>query len=202
MLTLTGPNRALAVTDSMFFEFDLKIKGDGAVDEDFCKGLLEHSVAHNTGQLRTLSLVSCLSTVNMVYTHIPFALEASLAINVLKGAFNFTGKVTAWTSENKNKIILYDSKVAGPRTELGNGGSVVLTRVLAIPLGEELVLSLCVYDDDREAECMELVMGHDVEESSRKLGPYELQVKIIWRGVLKRRRPNMWQYFGDFRVLR
>jgi hypothetical protein len=40
-----GPYRALAVSDSMYFELNLKIKGDEDVDEDFSKGYLEPSAA-------------------------------------------------------------------------------------------------------------------------------------------------------------
>lgn len=39
MLTLTGPRRGLIVFDFIYFEFNLKLKGDP--DEDFSKGVIE-----------------------------------------------------------------------------------------------------------------------------------------------------------------
>ncbi|GJN06517.1 hypothetical protein PR202_ga24250 [Eleusine coracana subsp. coracana] len=47
-LTLTGPNRALARTDKMFFEYHLKIKSEGGVDQDFSKGLKERNAVGAT----------------------------------------------------------------------------------------------------------------------------------------------------------
>lgn len=40
-LALTGPRIALGGLDRTFFQFHLKIKGEGAVDKDFSKGLIE-----------------------------------------------------------------------------------------------------------------------------------------------------------------
>jgi hypothetical protein len=57
----------------------------------------------------------------MVYTPVPFAMEASLAVNILKGtSHRFTGEVTALTTGNdENEIVMYDSEVPGTRTMLG-----------------------------------------------------------------------------------
>ncbi|KAF8729180.1 hypothetical protein HU200_017764 [Digitaria exilis] len=102
MLTLISPIRASAARDSMFFEFELKIMGTGDVDEDFSKE-----------KPTTKSLDIFLSTMELVYTPVPFALEASIAVSVLHGPSDFTSKVTAWTTNDENKIILYDSVVPG-----------------------------------------------------------------------------------------
>ncbi|KAJ1281914.1 hypothetical protein BS78_03G009700, partial [Paspalum vaginatum] len=109
-----GPFRALAVTGTMYFEFHLKIKCDGAVDKNFSKGFLEHNTSRHALQPMTRVLRSCLSEVEIVYSPIPFAMEASLELNISNGPSNFTGKVTAYTTENvENEIILYDSEAAG-----------------------------------------------------------------------------------------
>ncbi|GJM89772.1 hypothetical protein PR202_ga05991 [Eleusine coracana subsp. coracana] len=122
MLTLTGPGRGLAVTSHMSIEIHLKIKCDG--DKDFSKGLIEHygtSIVH-TKEIVTQLLTSWMSTVQLVYTNVPSALEATIAINVLKGPCEFfTGKVIAWTSGNDNHIILHDSQAADIRTAIGEG---------------------------------------------------------------------------------
>lgn len=82
MLTIDGPFRALAVTGSMFFEFHLKIKRVGSVDQDLSKCLLEHNTSRHTCQPMTVSLESCLSTVVMVYSPVSFGVEASLEVSV------------------------------------------------------------------------------------------------------------------------
>lgn len=84
-LTLISPTRALAVRDSMFFEFHLKIKGGDAADEDFNKGFIEHSDIRHTQQPTIRSLESCLSRMELVYTPVRCALEASIAVSILKG---------------------------------------------------------------------------------------------------------------------
>ena len=66
MLALTGPYRALVGTIDLQVEFDLKIKGEGAVDEDFSKGLLKLNAIHGSGIPFTSSPRSYLSTVEMV----------------------------------------------------------------------------------------------------------------------------------------
>ncbi|XP_066159371.1 uncharacterized protein [Oryza sativa Japonica Group] len=43
-LLLTGPNRALAASDNIYFEFHLKIKGDEGVDKDFSKASVAVSI--------------------------------------------------------------------------------------------------------------------------------------------------------------
>ncbi|CAN6274850.1 unnamed protein product, partial [Urochloa humidicola] len=91
-LTLISPIRALTVTDSMFFEFHLKIRGNGDGDQDFSKGCIEHNAIHHTQKTMIKSLESCLSTMELVYTPVPFALEASVAVSILKGPSDFTSK--------------------------------------------------------------------------------------------------------------
>jgi hypothetical protein len=97
--------------------------------------------------------------------------------------------------------------VPGTQTKLlatDGDGSIVLTRhIVSVPLGQDLVLNVSLCGSDREeAECLELIIGNDVETCTNTLGPYELQVKLVWRGLVTQRRPNMWEYFGDVRVLR
>nr|XP_034569175.1 uncharacterized protein LOC117833681 isoform X2 [Setaria viridis] len=139
-LTLMGLYRALAVSDSMYFEFHLKIKGDGDLDEDFSKGYLEHSGIRHLQQPTTQFLYNCLSTVELVYTPVPSAVEASFTVSILKGPSDFISKVTAWTSGNEeNKIVLYNKEVAG------YGGDGTVRGLVAVPVDEELVLRVCVF---------------------------------------------------------
>lgn len=204
MLALTGPYRALGSAASMYFEFHLKIKGKGALDQDFRKGLIVRNGYRDTaGQPCTFSLESCLGTVEMVCVPAPFALEASLQINVLNGKTgNFTGKISAWTSGNdRNKIILYDNKVAGTKTELGTGGSVSLSRsIVAVPVYEDLLVNFSVCENHKP-DHLKLVIEHYVEDRISKLGSYHLLVKIVWNCVTRQRLPKMWKHIGDDLVL-
>ncbi|RCV24714.1 hypothetical protein SETIT_5G107800v2 [Setaria italica] len=190
-LTLTGPNQALAGLAGMYFEFHLKVKGEGAVDQDFSKG-----------EPRTLSVESYLSKVDMVYTPVSYAVEASLGINILNGKSNFIGKVIAQTTNDENEIILYDSGVAGTETELGYGGFVKLARsVVAVPRDEKLMLRFTVSGGDHKSLSLLLPRWNSVEALITKLGPYKMQLKIIYKGVLMQR-PNLFGDFGDSLVLR
>uniref|UniRef100_A0A0E0EHI6 DUF6598 domain-containing protein n=1 Tax=Oryza meridionalis TaxID=40149 RepID=A0A0E0EHI6_9ORYZ len=203
-LTLTGPNRALGATDKMYFEFNLKIRDDGDVDKDFCKGVREHNAICYTKQPMTLSLESCLSTIDFVYSPVQLAVEASVAVKI-KGVVStfFTGKVTAWTTgDDQNKIILYDSEVEGSNRVVGADGSVDLTRCfVAVNLDDELVLNVCV--SEGAGSIFELVLGHNDEECVLEQGPYELQVNVVWTAALKhRQRRKLFERIGDFRVLR
>ncbi|CAO2199568.1 unnamed protein product, partial [Urochloa humidicola] len=192
MLALTGPYRALGSRDNMYFEFHLKIKGMGAVDQDFSKGMLVRNACTDTPRRpRTFSLDSWLSTVEMVCVPVFYALEASVGINFLNGESSFTGKISAATSGNDmNEMVLYDSEVASTETKLGSGGSVSLTRhIVAVPLDEDLLLYISVRKGNNKSERLKFVVRHD-EERTHRLGTYELQVNTIWKGVFRQQRPN------------
>jgi hypothetical protein len=198
-LTLTGPYRALA-GDVMVFELNLKIIMDEeeAVDQEFSKGLMERKTVTCESRLRTLSLNSCLSKVKMEFNDIPNALEASVEVNILNEESYFHGKIT--TGYKKNGILLYDSRVAGTETKLGCGGSVSLTRrVVAVPWGSDLVLRFSVPRAKPKSKSIRL--EHDEEEWTFKLGTYELQVKIVWTGVLIKHRKNVLKKIGRGVVL-
>uniref|UniRef100_A0A0E0FVK5 DUF6598 domain-containing protein n=1 Tax=Oryza nivara TaxID=4536 RepID=A0A0E0FVK5_ORYNI len=198
MLTLTGPKRGLGAKDYMFFEFNLKMKGDDGVDKDFSKGLLPYNVVCRTGRLETLHLRSWLSVVEFAFVTVQYAVEATLAVKMLGGASVFTGRVTAWTTGNdEDEIVLYDSEVADTRTEITADGSVQLNRgLVVVPLDKELVLNICVFEGEDEAQSFEFILGHYDEEFTCKQGCYEFQVNIIWTAVKTRRRPNMWKRIG------
>ncbi|CAO1943004.1 unnamed protein product [Urochloa humidicola] len=187
ILNLTGPYRALGGTDNMYFEINLKIKGDEEADQDFSKGLVVHRCyTVDVAKPNTFSLSSYLSTVQLMYIHVSYALEASIGINFLNGKSTFTGKIFASTSGSyTTKMVLYDSEVAG--SEIGNGGSVLLSRdIVAVPFGEDLSLYFWVHDN--KSECFEVVIENGVDERTCDLGTYKVQIKIIWKGVFRQKR--------------
>ncbi|TVU22974.1 hypothetical protein EJB05_32698, partial [Eragrostis curvula] len=142
----------------------LTIKGEEEVDQDFSKGLIERNAVRDTdARPRTKGLDSRLSSVRMVYMHVPYALEASLEVNILNEESQFTGKITA--GKDKTEMVLYDSKVVGTENKLGNGGSVSLTRrVVAVPWGATLLLKCSVPRAKRKYISLE----HDEEEWTGK----------------------------------
>uniref|UniRef100_A0A0E0AQH5 DUF6598 domain-containing protein n=1 Tax=Oryza glumipatula TaxID=40148 RepID=A0A0E0AQH5_9ORYZ len=199
-LTLTGPKRGLATKGSMYFEFNLKIKGDGATDKDFSKGFIEHDAVAYEKPLKTLELESFMSRVAFIYTPVPYAVQATLAVNFLEGLSNFTGTVNAWTTGNvENEIILYDSRVEGTETSVRNDGRVTLTRnIVAVVCKHKLVLKVCVFEGGSEVACFKFVLGHRNEECTRKKGPYVLQVKVRWIGIIEQYNRKMWERIGRF----
>ncbi|WVZ92148.1 hypothetical protein U9M48_038235 [Paspalum notatum var. saurae] len=196
MIDLTGPYRALNGTSFMYFEFHLKIKGKGAVDRDFSKGVRICNVTGDAhGQLRALPLESFLSRVDVMNTHL-------LLESILNGISKFHGKISAWTSGNDNKINLYDSELSSTKRTLGSGGSVSLSRhIVSVPRNEDLVLYIFARGWNNESKHLKLVLGHDVEEHTCKISTYVLQVKIIWKAVFRQDRPHMWKVFGGNNVL-
>ncbi|TVU20151.1 hypothetical protein EJB05_36347 [Eragrostis curvula] len=205
MLTLTDPCRGLAITDGMFFEINLKVKRGDSGDTDFSKGVIERDVfVSDKSQLMIRRLTSWHSTVQLAYTPVPSAVAASIAINILEGPRDFfTGEVVAWTSGNsKNQIILYDSKIAGSKKEIGGGGSVALSRCLvAVPVKEELVLRICVREGDREVACFELTLDHLDDDRICCQGSYELQVKVEWTAILYRSQEGVFRHVGHTQLL-
>ncbi|RLN24888.1 hypothetical protein C2845_PM07G39010 [Panicum miliaceum] len=176
-----------------------KIKGDGAVDEDFSKGLIAcGSCRQSTSIPTTYSLRSYLSTMGVVCMLVPYALEATTGVNFLNGKSTFTGKILASTSASATiKMVLYDNKVDGTKKEFGSGGSVSLRRnVVAIQRGEDLVLYFCVHDSYNKSRRLKFVIRNGVEERTCNLGTYKRQVKIIWKGVFNQQHARL-RFIGD-----
>jgi hypothetical protein len=150
----------------MTIEVNLKIKGDDG-DKDFSKGLIEHDGVGelHTKEIVTRLLTSYMSTVQLVYTNVTRALEATIAINILKGPCDFfTGKVIACTTGNENHIILHDSEASGMQTAIGEGGSVVLSRCLVtVPVMEALVLNIWVHGGDDEVVWFKAILGQSCD---------------------------------------
>jgi hypothetical protein len=129
---------------------------------------------------------------------VPSAVAAYLAINILKGPRDFfIGEVNAWTSGNKNRIILYDSQVEGTETSIGDGGSVVLSRCLvAVPVKEDLQLCVCVREGGCEAACFELTLDHLDDRRICFQGSYEIEVKVEWTAILNRSEKGVFRHVG------
>lgn len=136
-----------------------------------------------------------LSTVELIYAPVQFAVEASVAVDVLKGPRNFKGIVTSWTARNrKSKIILFDSEAPGTVNEVTDAGSVMLSRrVVAVPLDEKLVLHICSGGDGGGG--VKLNLGQQDGKRIISIGSYKLQVNVTWTSNLSSRRKRVFKNF-------
>lgn len=188
----------------MYFEINLKIHESSGDDEVvLSKGVIEHNACVNDGDLETKFLTSWHSTVRLEYMYVPNAAIATLSVRVLNGACGFVGKLVAWTSRNKNEITLHDTGVAGTPTDLGEDGSVALSRrLVAVPVHEKLVVRLCVRlgDDPVADACFEGTLGHLDDCRTFCQGLYMLEVKAEW--AASTRRENVYRYVGPRRLTR
>jgi hypothetical protein len=126
-------------------------------------------------------------------------MEAIIAINLFKGQCNISRVEACTTRNSEDHIILYDNKSADTQMVAGDVGSVPLTRrVVAVPFGEKLVLSLIA---TREAEPIVLTLGVTDEVHVCKMGCGEVQVKLAWTAVPKRKRYHNWEVIGDVILL-
>uniref|UniRef100_A0ACD5XHM1 Uncharacterized protein n=1 Tax=Avena sativa TaxID=4498 RepID=A0ACD5XHM1_AVESA len=198
-LTLTDPSRVLILSDEIYFEIDLKIKCDGGAIKDFSKGVTSFSRSRLPAdkQTMTVSLYSWLSRVQLSCENVVNPVEATIAINILKGPCNLS-RVSAWTVGNyRDRIILYGSEGGSTQTVTCYGGdSVPLSRcVVAVPVDKNLVLLL-----HSGAEMLEVTLGQSDEHCICKMGRGELQVKVAWTGILKRKKYDF-DHVGAVRLL-
>uniref|UniRef100_A0ACD5XQ94 Uncharacterized protein n=2 Tax=Avena sativa TaxID=4498 RepID=A0ACD5XQ94_AVESA len=192
MLTLTGPRRGLIISDFIYFEFDLKVKGDP--DDDFSKGVIEDRGFDN--EPITIDLPSWLSTMELVFQPVELPVAASLQVNILNGPPNapFIGKISACTRNTETHIILYDGRATkGSGRLLGDDGSILLSRnMVVVPTPrwyeeEEILVHVCFFDDD-EDEGTQVSVLHPDQEHVCTHGSHELQVKVEWNFILSRPR--------------
>uniref|UniRef100_A0ACD5WND0 Uncharacterized protein n=1 Tax=Avena sativa TaxID=4498 RepID=A0ACD5WND0_AVESA len=195
MLSLMDPCRALVPDDKVYFEIDLKIRCDGGAIKDLSRGVVNFDwVRLPTGkETRTLGLESMLSNVELSCAHVYHPVEATIAINILKGPCNLS-RVAASTPGNfRDHIVLYDDS---NRTVLSDGVAVPLARrVVAVALKQKLALFLTSGDD--VLGHLALTLGHSDEVLVRKMGSAEVEVKVAWTAVPIRKRPNMFKGVGN-----
>ncbi|XP_044396579.1 uncharacterized protein [Triticum aestivum] len=187
MLTLTGPQRALVPPDNIYFEFNMRVKGD-ASDEDFSKGVIQLHVVPYDPEPITRVLSSWLSRVELVLAPVDGPVAASLEVKILKGAPPLIDKICAGTSEDpETQMIVYDSR------EMKSGSSVVLSRnLVAVPdpddEEDEIIAHVRFLDDgddvdDEDAGTL-VSVAYPAEEQVCSHGAWELQVNVAWTAIL------------------
>ena len=167
---------------------------DGGEDRVFSKGITEFNwvCIPTYKKTMTVSVYSFLSDVEFLCALVHEPVEATIAINVLKGPCNIS-RVAASTPGNfKDQIVLYES--AGSPTVVGDGESIPLTRsVVAISLDRKLALFLVGGD---ACEHLALTLGYSDQVLICKMGCAVLEVIVGWTYVPKRERPNMFKDIG------
>ncbi|RLN22811.1 hypothetical protein C2845_PM07G31820 [Panicum miliaceum] len=102
--------------------------------------------------IKTISSVSRLSEVDLMFAYVKKALEGTIEIRVLSGPDEaFDGKITARTTDVPHHTLLYDSDVDEAIT-LGDDRVLrLLRRVVAVSKGELLMISICCRSGDQSA---------------------------------------------------
>ncbi|KAF8672621.1 hypothetical protein HU200_049311 [Digitaria exilis] len=121
LLLLTGPKRGLALLDVVYFEMDLKIKGDQGPDKQLSKGFL------TAGARRSLSDKMKVESNSLDSRH--GTTEMMFAV------------ITACTTSIQKSIVLHDFKRAGMMTCYGTGPIQLLRPIVAVSLKEKLEVS-------------------------------------------------------------
>ncbi|XP_047044115.1 uncharacterized protein LOC124648379 [Lolium rigidum] len=187
MLALTGPYRALVTLAWMYFEFDLKIKGEGEHDTgvQFSKGVITHF--YNPYHKRIIyQLPSFQSTVKLVLERVSLPVAASIEVNVVKEGHDATvvhydGKITAGTTRNyRQHMVVYDSSVPSSGGLVSGNGSLVLNCNLvavkgyvedpALEENEKLVLYVCFLDAGCEIEDEDYQRSEQVDDDDEEEG--------------------------------
>ncbi len=147
-LTLTGPSRAVVLINPVMFEVDLKVitHNNGGLpssesEEDdkvlSYNAFFYDGVAHmnNTGFARRSVESTEHSTMEFVFAHLIFAVEATIAVRVIEGSTDFRARLTARTAGIDEDVVLLDSgdgKVAVVNDDDDSGPLVVLQRRVVV----------------------------------------------------------------------
>ncbi|RCV15233.1 hypothetical protein SETIT_3G042000v2 [Setaria italica] len=183
---LTGPKRGLALKCDIYFEIDLKIKGDRRrKDKQLSKGyLLLDGVPlrlEDEMVVESDTLDTKLSKVVITYAVVKYAVEATFAIEVLQG--RFYGEITACTTSIRDSIVLYDSKVAEPMTGNGKGVIQMLRNVVAVCLKEKLMMTITARTGDGKTKITTIKFTPGVNGGGEKeitCGSIKMCVKVTW----------------------
>lgn len=185
-LILTGPTRGVVFRGAAFFEINLMLREDGeGNDRQFSKALIDVLLGRINSKVCSRTVPSWLSDVQLVFSYVKNALEATIKIKVLSGPEVFHGKITACTTEVPNNFVMYDSDVGGGMA-VDDGGIIPLLRhVVAVSVDEMLILNICAHGADHSgnmSSCLRkftpVIKGADEDEFT--CGPYIMRMEVIW----------------------
>ncbi|CAL5061566.1 unnamed protein product [Urochloa decumbens] len=186
-LVLTGPTRAIVLSDSATIEVYLKVKGPTEhEDETLCfvaEEMLCSIPAHSSMLHRIFT--SKFSTLELTLGHIIFSVEATISVRVDDGSWpdGFHRQFSACTngeavhpssgttSVNDKKIILLsfgDEKVP----VIGDGMIELSRRVVSVPVNMKLEVSVKAWQDDSNA--VEAVEEFTAKKADRSFGTLDI----------------------------
>ncbi|KAF2908881.1 hypothetical protein DAI22_12g214900 [Oryza sativa Japonica Group] len=200
-LILTGPHRGMVLIDTLYFEINLKLKGDqvGSAEED---EQISKTVWRMNGvfletnflsqnlftAVRPMTIDNCrnLYPVQLMYAFVSNAVEATVSVKVLQG--HFYGKITACTSMVKDNILLHDSSLMPGggvmAADHGNDQFVQLLRpVTAVYLHETLIVTILAQVDGTKYNRRTMYFKPAVNgegEAQITCGVNSLLVKVCW----------------------
>ncbi|CAL4971182.1 unnamed protein product [Urochloa decumbens] len=180
-LILTGPKRGLLLLDNNFIETDLKIRDHQCQDREFSKGIISIRGIANRPlekcEVERGSLSTRLSTVDVLYAVVIGAVEATIAVRVLKGRFD--GTITAHTTSIQERVVLYDSKVAGTRT--GDVGVIrLMRRVVSVYVREMLIIEVETGDSKSGCRIGFTPRVNSGDEITITVGGTKMRVMVAW----------------------
>ncbi|CAN6232022.1 unnamed protein product [Urochloa humidicola] len=181
-LILTGPKRGLALINDIYVESDLKVKDHGGQDRQLSKGVLYiNGIARRRlekCEVESESLATRLSIVDLMYAVVKCAVEAAIAIEVRSG--DFDGEITAYTTSIQNRIVLYDSKMAGDMTCDGNGARQLMRPVVSVCLEDKLIIAAKTGDGKSVPDISFTPTKNGWDYGDITVGATEMLVKVTW----------------------
>jgi hypothetical protein len=163
---------------------NLMIREDGeGNDRQFSNVLIDVLLGRINSKVGSRAVSSWLSEVQLVYSYVKQALEATVEIKVLSGPEVFYGKITSCTTEVPNNLLMYDSDVSGGML-VGDGGIVqLLRRVVAVSVDEMLILNIGAHGHNgnifsRLSKFAPMIKGAVEDEFT--CGLYSMRVEVIW----------------------
>ncbi|XP_047042737.1 uncharacterized protein LOC124646700 [Lolium rigidum] len=178
-LILTGPIRGLVLLDNIYLEVDLKVKDKRNKDQELSKGLCAIDGVRLGGLKRSevgcVDLESRLTTVEVKFAVIAFAVEATMEIKVIKG--NFCGEITACTSSIQDCLVLHDSKASGVTCD-GSGIIQLWRHVVCVGKKEKLLLRIATASATQTVSFTPDVNGAAQDEIT--CGDVTMLVKVNW----------------------
>lgn len=170
--------------DDNYIEIDLKIKGPKGQDRELSKGILSiRGIIRRpleTCVLETESLETRLSTVDVVYALMVSAVEATVLVEVVQG--EFSGRITAHTTSITDKLVLYDSKVAGPTSGDDHGAILLMRPVVCVHVKDKLIIHIKATGSNRAVRVSFTPKGNGTTLLRQLicLGDTKMRLKVAW----------------------
>ncbi|GJN23593.1 hypothetical protein PR202_gb11257 [Eleusine coracana subsp. coracana] len=186
MLMLTGPDRGPFDADDFYFEINLKIKDEEeTMDRIFSRTVWSEDYPLDQWTKKEL-VSSWLSTLELAYRSVHYAVEATVGINILRGPREFHGSLTACSTEESTEMVLYNSERWGASAANADGSVVIPRRLVVLRVDEDLILNVCVFGRGHKSKPKTFVLTaeHSDKSFNIKRGRSHLLVTVSWSGIL------------------